>query len=295
MPGRVETSRVAASRTAEPLSYTAALKAVFSVADKALKLDKPPKADLKLQGYDAYVGKNGVKAIEIYFDDKKDPRRVGRDRLPVENILVDEKKGQLYVPHWSGMLGPFPLPKGVTVRTLLDSPFPAARTQYQKTIAALSEKVVDGLGGAMRKGRVDFDFKNGNFVSPSGEKMKHTYIDDHTGRIPGGALMVGKKEFWVEMIPGVSGQCLGPFELPKGFTMKSLDKAEPRTPRRPAADDNDRGNGWLDRGGGGSSSGVPGRSILDRLGGRGGGWYGGGGGGSGGGGWGGGGGGGGGS
>jgi hypothetical protein len=263
MPTRVAASRVAASRSAEPLTRTEAMKALFAAADKALKPNKPKTTDLDLQTSDLFVGKGGVKAVSITFDEAADGKKVGRERLPTRSIAIDEGKKQFYVGHWSGHIGPLPLPAGVTVRALLDTPAPRARTDYQKTIHALAEKVLDGLPSVLRKEHTQFDFKNGNFVSPSGEKMKHAYIDDHTGHIPGGALMIGKKEFWVEMIPGVSGDCIGPFELPRGFTLKSLDRAQPRgTPRRTA--DDSGGSRW-DRGGGGGGSGELGRSRLDEL------------------------------
>jgi hypothetical protein len=300
MPGRVEASRVAASRKSEPLTRTESMKLIFAAADKAMKPRNPKTADLDLKTSDLFTGKGGVKAVVVNFDEAADGKKVGRDRLPTRTVLIDEAKKQMYVGHWSGHIGPVPLPAGVTLRALLDTPAPRARTDYQKTIGALAEKVLDGLPTALRKDHTQFAFKSGNFVSPSGEKMKHAYIDDHTGHIPGGALMVGKKEFWVELIPGVSGNCIGPFELPKGFTLKSLDRAQPRGTGRTIADDGgygrrgttgyDSSRGFPDSlgriGTGGSSSGVlPMRGSVwgggSSSGGGGGSWGGGGGGGGG--------------
>jgi hypothetical protein len=262
------------------------MKALFTSVDKALKLKNPKTTDLDLQTSALHVGKNGVKAVTVAFDEKKDARRTGRSELPVEQLYVDEGKKQFYVPHWRGNIGPLPLPAGVTVRALLDpGPQPAPRSDYGKAVAKLADAVLDGLPRVLRQEHTQFDFSRGNFISPSGEKMKHAYLTDSSGAIPGGAVMLGKKEFWVEMIPGVSGDCIGPFPLPKGFVAKDLDR-EPASGgrRRPSVSDDSgsRRSGWLDRGGGGSGSGVPGRSVIDRPP-RGGGWYGGGGSGSGGG------------
>lgn len=297
MPGRVDGSSRVVSRAPAALGRTAALKELFTVAEKALKVRKPKTASLELATSDLYTGKGGVKAVVVSFDREKDARRTGRSSLPVETAYIDEAKKQLYLPHWSGTVGPLPLPAGVTLRALLDPGAPPkAKNAYQKTIAALSEAVLDGLPKALREERTQLKF-SGGFVAPSGERMQHAYIDDHTGRIPGGALMVGKKEFWVEMIPGVSGECLGPFALPKGFSMRSLEKPEPAAPRRGGTVDIDRGRGTsgydssrgfpdsLGRiGAGGSSSGVvPMRGSVwgsgsSGGGGGGGGWGGGGGG-----------------
>jgi len=50
-----------------------------------------------------------------------------------------------------------------------------------------------------------------------------------------------KKEFWLEMIPGYSGDCWGPFKLPAGFDMKELDRpARPTRSSRSSASDGDR-------------------------------------------------------
>jgi hypothetical protein len=262
MPGRVEaSSRAAASRTVAPLSRKESLQALFKAADKVVNLRKRPTADLELKTRDLYAGKGGVKAVVVDFDPKTDAKAAGLERLPAERLLIDEGKKQFYVSHYSGHLGPLPLPAGVTLRTLLDTGAPRPKNDYQKAIAGLSEKVLDGLPQALRKEHSQFEFKRGSFVSPSGEKMKHVYIDDHTNRIPGGALMIGKKEFWVELIPGYSGDCIGPFELPKGFTSKSLDRAEPRAPRRTTGtgDSNGRGTSGYD-----SSRGFP--DSIGRLG-----------------------------
>ena len=256
MTRRVESSTAAGKPLAPQLPRKESFEAVFKLWDKANKMAKPPVADLKMRDGDVYTGKGGVKAIQIALDGDELKKLTGRQYVPYGQIAVDDHKKQIYLQDYRGSMGPFPLPKGVSYASLTDpGPMPRPKNDYQRANGSLAKVVEAGMTDALLAGRTQFDFKNGKFVSPSGERMQHHYIDDHTSRIPGGALMVGKKEFWVEMIPGYSGDCLGPFPLPKGFDPKSLvRKAEPAPRRNRTTDDYSSGRG---AGGVDSSRGFP--------------------------------------
>ncbi|MFZ5468634.1 MAG: hypothetical protein ACOZIN_04275 [Myxococcota bacterium] len=230
--GRTKKVQNADNRVGTPRQR--ALLAMDALVTRAVKKGELPKANLSLALGDSFLfrGQGNVRAVAVEME--------GHEGLPAypryDRVMVDDKNKTFYVDHHvEGQLGPFPLPKGVTLATLLDDgrPFPRAKNELQKAVGALAKVVEEGLPRAYAKGSRLLDFRGGAFRAPDGERLAHHYIDDHTGRIPGGAVMIGKRNFWVEMIPGISGQALGPFPLPKDFNAKALSKGgNAPTPKR---------------------------------------------------------------
>lgn len=213
---------------------------LLAVVEKTKKKEgKLPAATLEVVDADLHKGPGGVRAVDVYFDSNA-TYELSPGSVRFDRAMVDEKKGVFFIQHVvHGNVGPFDLPKGVTLASLLDdgTPFPRPKNELQKAVGALAKVVEKGLPEAYARGRTQLKYDDGSFRSPTNEKLEHLYIDDHTGRIPGGGLMLGKDSFWIEMIPGYSGDCIGPFDLPKDFDATAIRKANaPEKPKKKSED-----------------------------------------------------------
>ncbi len=227
MPVRTgRAASTAAARSSQKLSPRhKALNALNSAVIKLQKAGSLQKAKLEREDVTLFTGRGGVRAVEVALG--HDDKQAMSSWPQFDHVMVDAEHKRFYVRlRAEGNVGPFPLPRGVTLSALLDDgrPFPRARDDYERAVGKLARVVEKNLPEAYAGGHRQLDFKAGSFRAPSGEKLSHHYIDDHTGRIPGGAVMLGKDSFWVEMIPGVSGDCIGPFALPRGFDAAALER-----------------------------------------------------------------------
>lgn len=247
MPVRTgRASNAGAARASSSVSpRQKALGTIMSALHKAKKAGDLPKARLELVDADLYRGRGGVRAVPVSLS--HDDKQALSSWPSFDRVMVDEKNKKLYVEdRIEGTVGPLPLPRGVSLSALFDdgSPFPRAKDDYQRAIGKLARVVEKGLPEAYAEGHVKLDFKHGHWRAPNGEKLEHHYIDDHTGRMPGGALMIGRERFWVELIPGVSGDCIGPFALPRNFDVAALERPVVDDPAPVRDDGFHRGRGY---------------------------------------------------
>ena len=217
---RITAAKVAAPSTKSLSPHDAAFQKLNATLAK-LDPKRLPKATLTRVDADLFSSKGGGKLLSFWPPASKGYQPIGQ-------AMVDEKKKIFYVDHkLAGVVGPFELPRGVTLKALLDDgkAIPRGRTVAEKALGAMAGVIQAHLPEALLAGRKQLAYSGKSFLSPTKEKLEHAYIKDSTGKIPGGALMIGKSQVWVEQIPGVSGQVIGPFPLPKGYTAATLAKA----------------------------------------------------------------------
>ncbi len=255
---------------AAPLDRAASLRAMLGVF---LKDKKPAEVEMKAEGYGVYSIKGGKgTALEVYVgidEQKKLPSAMQH----TSRLYIDESNKKFYAQSWGKTVGPFALPKGVSWSSLLEPTTHQPKGVDEKAVAAVAAHVRADLGAANIQGRTRVDASKRGY--------EHIYINDPSGVIPGGALIITKDKMWIEMIPGISGDCIGPFTLPKGYTkdtlIAALDSrpapAKPEKPTTPDLPNRDRryvggGSGSWGGGGGGRTSGLSPLSV--RFGGGGG-------------------------
>lgn len=184
---------------------------------------RPPEVDLERTSYTLLLSPNG-KVLEFRLDDR-DEEKMGSSWPPFRSVAIDDENKEFYYSSGGTTRGPVDLPRGVTSADLFDdgSYVPRGRNDYEKSIEKLTRTVKAATPEIAWQGNTQLDYSGGAFRSPDGEALYHHYIEDeHDSRanrfhMPGGALMLGENHFWVEQIPGISGNCVGPFEYPRGF------------------------------------------------------------------------------
>lgn len=192
-------------------------------------------------------------------------------------VHVDIERNRFYVQSWKTM-GPIALPAGFKFADLLiDKPDPVARTTYQKALVALSRSHDEQIDKVWTKKHTQMEYDGDTWRKPDGTKLHNVITDDDRFRFGNSKSLMfdlKHKEWWIEQIPGYSGDAFGPFKLPADFRIKDLVKAEkPEKPARPRrADDgyevSDRDRGHY-VGGGGSDAGYSGPRLGDVIGGGG--------------------------
>ena len=220
---RSSVQRLPADKKLKPMHE--GLRALVRAYEKAEARPGPmKKSKLEREGGDIWTGPKGERALELYFD-RDDGDKAGISWLPFTRVMVDPEKKQFWAKKSGDDVGPIDLPRGVKLEDLLDDgrSIPRGSTKAEKATSALARAVKKQRAEVYMNGNTKLDYDGDDWRSPTGEKMHHYYLEGYAERgIPGGAVMVGKEEFWVEQIPGYSGNCLGPFELPRNFDHKDL-------------------------------------------------------------------------
>ena len=193
-----------------------------------------PEAKLELLDHSLYKTDKG-KALEFYIDEGKDEKAMSAYDSVIR-VMIDETNKEFFYQGYDNNYGPFKLPKGVHLSDMSDdgSHISRGKTKYEKAISKLKHVVKKNLTQALLRGETNLPYVDGDFRSPStGEALYHTYTDRDTARnhfnMPGEGLLLGKDQFWVELIPGYSGNCIGPFDYPKNFdigVIKAKDRAD---------------------------------------------------------------------
>jgi len=273
MPTVNRTSRANASAAADLPRRFVALKKMHAVVEKAgLNL---PKAELEALPKSFYLTPNG-NAYGAYVDER-DEKKMGISSSRFSRFMIDDTNKEFFVSNSYESFGPFKLPRGVSTKDLFDddSYVPRGKTKYEKSVSKLTRVVKNNMYDARMAGNTSLDFRDGDFRSPDGEALYHHYIDDdgladRSNRfyMPGGALMLGKEQFWVEQIPGTSGDCIGPFDYPRGFSIEEIKAKDTRDDQADSAssastfdNSSSRGSSAAYGGDSGSYRPAPSRSI----------------------------------
>ena len=171
----------------------------------------------------------------------------GDDRDEVRgfnNFAVDRENGEFYFTGYDETCGPIELPQGFRYENLFPNTRrdPPARTQGHKVLKALTKAIHDQEPEVFGRPWVnmDYDSSGRTWRTESGGKLHKATPYDKRYEYGTQSMMfdLRKREFWLEQIPGVSGQCYGPFKLPAAFrkedvaALDQLDHSHSRTPAR---------------------------------------------------------------
>jgi len=150
-------------------------------------------------------------------------------------VAIDREKGKFFINKFGDTYGPLKLPDNFRYENLFPNTRrdPAARTKGQKVLKALTKAIHDQEPEVYGKPYVmmDYDSDARTWRTPSGGKLHDASPYDKRFEYGSQSMMfdLRKKELWLEQIPGVSGQCYGPFKLPAGFKkadIAALDKLD---------------------------------------------------------------------
>jgi len=256
--------------------------------------DPPNIAMIKLLGKaikaaGAKLEKTDVKTETIDYRRTKLPGRVVAASVPLQSgaeaaalgsyaswLHFDLPRNKFYVYGWK-TTGPIDLPAGFSFSDLLkDKPDPVPRTKYQKALTALGQSYDAEIAKVWTKKNTQLHWDGETWRKPDRTKLHHVDTEELGFCFGNNSLMfdLKHKEWWIEQIPGYSGDAFGPFKLPPNFNIKDLDK--PARLEKPArsrgVDDSyevsDRGHG-SHVGGGGSDAGYAGPRLGDLIGGAG--------------------------
>jgi hypothetical protein len=162
----------------------------------------------------------------------------GQERWDISgfnSFSVDAKKGEFYFTDYNDTYGPLKLPQGFHYPALFPNTRkdPAARTKGHKALKSLTKAIFDQEPQVYGKPWVDMDYDSAGrtWRTAAGGKLHKATPYDKRYSYGSQSFMfdLRKREFWLEQIPGVSGQCMGPFKLPAGFKKEditALDKLD---------------------------------------------------------------------
>jgi hypothetical protein len=189
-------------------------------------------------GTSAYAGNGFDLERETYYCVRTPDGRAmadfhieGDDRDVVRSFTgfsIDRENDAFYINRWGDNYGPFNLPDGFNYDSLFPNTHkdPAARSKGAKVLKSLTKAISDQEPEVYGKPFVDMDWDSGDrtWRTPTGGKLHQAEPYDKRYRFGGASFFfdLRKKEFWLEQIPGVSGQAKGPYKLPKGFKKEDI-------------------------------------------------------------------------